>query len=153
MIRYTVALVLFVGTANASCPLLDPEIFRETLNNGKSEIVVDGTSYTIEKRDIPNFAIESPLKPKVKVQRTQKKPVEVCKYTRRIGKQKFGSFTLKEKVTRVIIKEDRRPVIIERSEPIIVDRRPVIVERSAPVIVVPGGGYYNHPRHHHHRHW
>jgi hypothetical protein len=152
MTRYTVILALFIGTANASCPLLDPEIFRETLNNNKSEIIIDGNPYTIEKRDIPNFAIESPLKPKVKVQRIQRKPMEICKYTRRIGKQKFGSFTLREKVTRVIIKEDRRPVIIERSDPIIIERRPVIVERSAPFIVVPGGGYHDHPHHHHHRH-
>ncbi|MBW8309717.1 MAG: hypothetical protein K0M45_08825 [Candidatus Paracaedibacteraceae bacterium] len=143
MVRYTLVAALLIGATHASCPILDPEIFRETLNNGKSEIVINGTPYKIEKRDIPNFAIESPLKPKIKVQKTQKKPTEVCKYTRRIGKQKFGSFTLKEKVTPIIIKEDSRPVIVERSDP-------VIIERSQPVIVVPEDGHYSH--HYHHRH-
>ncbi len=150
MVRYTLILAAFIGAAQAKCPILDPEIFRETLNNGKSEIIIDGASYAIQKRDIPNFAIKSPLKPKIKVQRTQKKPIEICKYTRRIGKQKFGSFTLKEKVTSIIIKENTHPVIIERSNPVIIERPPVIVERSRPIIVVPEGGYYAQHRHHHH---
>lgn len=104
MVKYTFILAIILGTAKASCPLLDAEAFRETLNNNSREMIINGMGYQITDRKKPEFSLKSPYKPQIEIRETTKKSRNICKYTRRIGKQKFGSFTLKEKHKKPVIR-------------------------------------------------
>ncbi len=90
--RYLILLGLGFSFALAECPRIGPEDFRDILNNDHRKIDYDGARYHIKDRNRVKHGIESSKLPRVII----KDHGKTCKYTRMIGKKKFGSFILKK---------------------------------------------------------
>lgn len=130
MARYLLVLPLIIATVEAKCPALDPQAFRETLNNDYETMTIDGVTYKIKHRQKPGFAIKSTEPAIVEIAERSHDFKEVCIYTRRVSGKKFGSFVL----------EKRKPHYSHHRESVII--LPDSHYRK-PVITLP-----DRPRHH-----
>lgn len=89
--RYLLLTVCILGFAEAKCPRINPDEFRDILNNDHRMIVFGDKEYRIKNRKPIKHPIESTKLPKVYIRYDK----GACKYTRMIGKKWFGSFELK----------------------------------------------------------
>ena len=104
MRNYIIAVAL-IGVAGARCPDIGPDAFADILHNHAETTVFGGTDYRIEKRKVPDFAIESTKRPRITVNGNGHR----CHYARKIGKTRFGSFTLERKHRNEIVIIERGP--------------------------------------------
>lgn len=103
------AVLLITGFSQAKCPSIGPDLFRDVLNNGHSNIDIEGRRFKISKRSRPGFSIESSHLPEIKIKENHKRGWEVCHYSRKIGDRKFGSFTLRREIVGGFV----APIVIE----------------------------------------
>lgn len=89
--RYLLLTVCILGVAEAKCPHINPDDFRDILDNDHRMIVYGDKEYRIKNRKPIKHAIESEELPEVYIRYDK----GACKYTQMIGRKWFGSFELK----------------------------------------------------------
>ena len=133
--RKLFVVMALVASADARCPKMGVDAFADILHNHASSTIFAGRDYRVENRSIPDFAIESKKRPRIVITDGG----YICRYTRKIGKVAFGSFSL-------VNPRPHDVIIVEKPRPNVV----IMEERRPDMVIVEGG---HHHRRHHHRPW
>ncbi|WP_010302740.1 hypothetical protein [Candidatus Odyssella thessalonicensis] len=161
MLRILFTLTLALSLSQARCPNLTLQEFADILHSNKEEAIIDGKLYSIYKRKIPNYTIQSSSPPLLKMREKEADGKKICRYSRMIGNVKLGTFTLRQVRKTYMHAEDqakkKRVVIVEDSAPpLMYEDRPPVIYRPAPFAY--GGPVILGPRPHpgpygRHRHY